>query len=76
MFWRFWSGPAERRALGIEYKDITLPELLQKVYERNLRDYGDALGPRMFGMTPFCAFLWLFLWINLTAVVRGAYKQR
>lgn len=36
---------AERRALGVKYKDVTPPEILQKVLERNLRKYGDELGP-------------------------------
>jgi RHS repeat-associated protein len=36
---------AERRALGIKYKDITPPELLKRILERNVRDYGDELGP-------------------------------
>ncbi|MEK6334072.1 MAG: LamG-like jellyroll fold domain-containing protein [Acidobacteriota bacterium] len=36
---------AERRALGVKYKDITPPEILQKILERNLRKYGDELGP-------------------------------
>ena len=34
-----------RRALGIKYKDITPPELLEKILERNIQRYGDALGP-------------------------------
>jgi RHS repeat-associated protein len=36
---------AERRALGVKYKDITPPEILQKILERNLSKYGDELGP-------------------------------
>jgi RHS repeat-associated protein len=36
---------AERRALGIKYKDVTPPEILQKILERNLSKYGDELGP-------------------------------
>lgn len=36
---------AERRALGVKYKDVTPPEILQKVLERNLQKYGDELGP-------------------------------
>ena len=36
---------AERRALGIKYKDVTPPEILQKILERNRQVYGDELGP-------------------------------
>jgi RHS repeat-associated protein len=34
-----------RRDLGIKYKDLTPPELLEKLYERNMKKYGDKLGP-------------------------------
>lgn len=36
---------AERRALGVEYKNATPPELLEKIYQRNEDKYGDPLGP-------------------------------
>jgi hypothetical protein len=36
---------AERRALGEKYKGLTPPDLLEKIYERNLGKYGDKLGP-------------------------------
>lgn len=36
---------AERRALGIKYKDVTPPEILKKILERNRQMYGDELGP-------------------------------
>jgi len=36
---------AERRALGVIYKDVTPPELLKTILERNVRTYGDELGP-------------------------------
>ena len=36
---------AERRAIGVKYKDLTPPEMLEKIYERNLTKYGDKLGP-------------------------------
>lgn len=36
---------AERRALGVIYKDMTPPELLKTILERNVRVYGDELGP-------------------------------
>jgi hypothetical protein len=35
----------DRRALGVEYKDLTPPEILEKIYTRNLEKYGDKLGP-------------------------------
>ncbi len=34
-----------RRALGVKYKDVTPPELLNTILERNIRVYGDAFGP-------------------------------
>lgn len=34
-----------RRDLGIKYKDMTPPDLLQKIYQRNIQRYGDKLGP-------------------------------
>ena len=34
-----------RRALGIKYKDLTPPELLEKIWQRNIEKYGDPLGP-------------------------------
>ena len=36
---------AERRALGIKYKDVTPPEILKQILERNRQKYGDELGP-------------------------------
>jgi RHS repeat-associated protein len=36
---------ADRRALGVKYKDMTPPEMLKKILERNLKKYGDELGP-------------------------------
>lgn len=36
---------AERRNIGEKYKDLTPPELLKKIYARNLKLYGDKLGP-------------------------------
>ncbi len=36
---------AARRALGVEYKNLTPPDILAKIYERNLAKYGDKLGP-------------------------------
>ena len=34
-----------RRDIGTKYKSKTPPEFLEKIYERNLRDYRDKLGP-------------------------------
>lgn len=34
-----------RREIGIKYKDITPQELRERIYARNLRKYGDSLGP-------------------------------
>ena len=36
---------AERRALGIEFKNRSTPEARQAIYNRNLERYGDKLGP-------------------------------
>lgn len=36
---------AERRALGVQYKDLTPPDLLAKIHTRNMEKYGDKLGP-------------------------------
>ncbi len=36
---------AERRALGVKFKELTAPEVLEKIYQRNLEKYGDKLGP-------------------------------
>jgi len=36
---------AERRALGEQFKNATPPEVLEKIYQRNLERYGDRLGP-------------------------------
>ena len=34
-----------RRDLGVEYKNLTPPDELAKIYSRNLEKYGDKLGP-------------------------------
>jgi filamentous hemagglutinin len=36
---------AERRALGVEYKNLTPSDILDKIYARNIEKYGDKLGP-------------------------------
>jgi hypothetical protein len=36
---------AQRRALGVAFKDLTPPEVLDRIYARNLEKYGDRLGP-------------------------------
>ncbi len=36
---------AERRALGVEFKNLTPPDMLEKIYARNIEKYGDKLGP-------------------------------
>ncbi|MBN1254276.1 MAG: VCBS repeat-containing protein [Deltaproteobacteria bacterium] len=36
---------AQRRALGVKYKNLTPPKKLEEIYQRNLRKYGDQLGP-------------------------------
>jgi RHS repeat-associated protein len=36
---------AERRALGIDFKNLTDPNLLERIHARNLEKYGDAFGP-------------------------------
>jgi RHS repeat-associated protein len=36
---------AERRALGEQFKSLTPPDKLAEIYERNLQQYGDKLGP-------------------------------
>ncbi len=36
---------ADRRALGVEFKDLTPSSRRAEIYERNLRLYGDKLGP-------------------------------
>lgn len=36
---------AERRALGEQYKALTPPDKLAKIYARNFEKYGDQLGP-------------------------------
>jgi len=33
------------RELGVQYKDLTPPNKLAEIYERNLRVYGDKFGP-------------------------------
>ena len=34
-----------RRDLGIKYKNLTPPGMLEQIYQRNLKKYGDKLGP-------------------------------
>ncbi len=34
-----------RRAIGLKYKDLTPPELLDKILKRNFDKYGDYFGP-------------------------------
>ncbi len=36
-----------RRDLGIKYKDLTPPDLLKSITERNIRNYNDPLGPTL-----------------------------
>lgn len=36
---------ADRRALGVKYKNLTPPAKLEEIYQRNLKKYGDKLGP-------------------------------
>lgn len=36
---------AERRAIGVRYKDLTPQPLRDQIYARNLEKYGDRLGP-------------------------------
>jgi RHS repeat-associated protein len=36
---------ADRRALGIQYKGLTPPEILEVITTRNIARYGDPLGP-------------------------------
>jgi len=36
---------ADRRALGVKYKALTPPGKLAEIYERNIKKYGDKLGP-------------------------------
>lgn len=36
---------ANRRALGIQYKDLTPADELARIHARNLEKYGDPLGP-------------------------------
>lgn len=36
---------AERRALGVKYKELAPPDLREKIYRRNLAMYNDPLGP-------------------------------
>ncbi len=35
----------KRRQLGIEYKDLTPPDMLKKVFDRNMQKYNDPWGP-------------------------------
>jgi hypothetical protein len=34
-----------RRELGVKYKNVTPKKLLEHIYDRNLKKYGDKLGP-------------------------------
>lgn len=34
-----------RRWIGVRYKDMTDPKLLEKIFERNMKKYGDPWGP-------------------------------
>ena len=34
-----------RRDLGVQYKNLTPPDVLDRIYKANIRDYGDPLGP-------------------------------
>jgi hypothetical protein len=34
-----------RRDLGVQYKDLTPAPELEVIYARNLKTYGDKLGP-------------------------------
>jgi hypothetical protein len=36
---------ADRRALGVKYKNLTPPKELAEIYVRNEKKYGDKLGP-------------------------------
>jgi hypothetical protein len=36
---------AERRAIGVRYKDLTPQALREEIYARNRQKYGDPLGP-------------------------------
>ncbi len=36
-----------RRDIGIKYKDMTPPKQLQEIYERNIEQYKDKLGPKI-----------------------------
>jgi hypothetical protein len=36
---------ADRRALGIQYKGLTPPDMLEQITARNVARYGDPLGP-------------------------------
>ncbi len=36
---------ADRRALGVKYKDLTPPAKLKEIHARNIKKYGDKLGP-------------------------------
>jgi hypothetical protein len=36
---------AERRSLGVKFKNATPPNELERIYKRNIEKYGDPLGP-------------------------------
>lgn len=36
---------SDRREIGLKYKDLTPPELREKIYKMNMKEYGDPLGP-------------------------------
>jgi hypothetical protein len=39
-----WASQ-ERREIGIEYKDLTPPDMREKIFERNIEKFGDPYGP-------------------------------
>ena len=39
-----WAHQA-RRDLGVAYKNMTPPDILDQIYQRNIEKYGDPLGP-------------------------------
>ena len=38
---------AKRRAIGVRFKNLTPADELERIYARNLRKYGDRLGPTL-----------------------------
>ena len=39
-----WASQ-ERREIGIKYKDLTPPDMREKIFERNIKWFGDPYGP-------------------------------